>query len=113
MTRMALSVRSTWLPAISLAFILAAPAAGAQQSTPATPRRQSSATTDTAVYPDMPGSGTRDSEQSRMLREMSRDRNKLRQKEIVEDTNHLMDLVRQLKDAVDKSNKDQLSLSVV
>ncbi|HVU00085.1 MAG TPA: hypothetical protein VHE33_21480, partial [Acidobacteriaceae bacterium] len=47
------------------------------------------------------------------LREMSRDRNKLRQKEIVEDTNHLMDLVRQLKDAVDKSNKDQLSLSVV
>jgi hypothetical protein len=44
---------------------------------------------------------------------MSRDRNVLRQKEIIEDTNHLMDLVKQLKDAVDKSSKDQLSLSVV
>jgi hypothetical protein len=113
MTRMAIPVRSTWLPAISLAFILTAPAAGAQQSTPVTPRHQSSATTDTTVYPDVAGPGSHDPEQSRMLREMSRDRNNLRQKEIVEDTNHLMDLVRQLKDAVDKSNKDQLSLSVV
>ena len=55
----------------------------------------------------------RDPDQNRMLKDMSRERNELRQKQIVEDTNQLLDLARQLKDAVDKSTKDQLSLSVV
>jgi selenocysteine lyase/cysteine desulfurase len=48
-----------------------------------------------------------------MLKDMSRERNNLRQKQIVDETNHLLDLAKQLKDAVDKSSKDQLSLSVV
>lgn len=48
-----------------------------------------------------------------MLREMAKQREVLRQKEIVDDTNHLLDLAKQLKDAVDKSSRDQLSLDVV
>ncbi len=113
MTRTANSIRSTWLPAVFLALIIAAPAASGQQSTPVTRRQPSTTSTDTTLYSDLAGTPSRDPEQSRMLREMSRDRNLQRQKEIIEDTNHLMDLVKQLKDAVDKSSKDQLSLSVV
>jgi hypothetical protein len=58
-------------------------------------------------------SGPRDPDQARMLKDMSKERNALRQKQIVEDTEHLLDLAKQLKDAVDKSSKDQLSLEVV
>jgi hypothetical protein len=54
-----------------------------------------------------------DAAQSRMVKSMAEQRNALRQKEIVEDSQHLLDLARQLKDAVDKSSKDQLSLDVV
>jgi len=48
-----------------------------------------------------------------MLRNMARERNELRQKAIVDDTTRLLALAQQLKTAVDKSSKDQLSLSVV
>jgi len=48
-----------------------------------------------------------------MMKDMSRERNAIRQKQIVDDTAQLLDLAKQLKDAVDKSSKDQLSLSVV
>ena len=44
---------------------------------------------------------------------MAEQRNAIRQKQIIDDTQHLLDLARQLKDAVDKSSKDQLSLDVV
>jgi HPt (histidine-containing phosphotransfer) domain-containing protein len=54
-----------------------------------------------------------DTDQVRMMKDMSRQRNVLRQKQIVEDTDQLLDLAKQLKDAVDKSSKDELSLSVV
>ena len=57
--------------------------------------------------------GPADPNQAHMLREMAKQREVLRQKEIVEDTNHLLDLAKQLKDAVDKSSRDQLSLDVV
>ena len=57
--------------------------------------------------------GPADPNQAHMMREMAKQREVLRQKEIVEDTNHLLDLARQLKDAVDKSSRDQLSLDVV
>jgi hypothetical protein len=113
MTHMATSIRSTRLPAIFLAFAFAALAAGAQQSTTVSPARQAGATTDPGLYGDVAGPVSHDPEQTRMMREMSHDRSVMRQKEIIEDTNHLMDLVKQLKDAVDKSSKDQLSLSVV
>ena len=113
MTRIAISIRDTRLPAIFLVFVFGALAAGAQQSTTTPARHPSSTTADSILYGDPANAPARNPEQTRMLHEMSRDRNNLRQKEIVEDTNHLMDLVKQLKDAVDKSNKDQLSLDVV
>jgi hypothetical protein len=48
-----------------------------------------------------------------MTEKMLRDRNVMRQKEIVDETNQLLDLAQKLKDAVDKTSKDQLSLDVV
>jgi len=57
-----------------------------------------------------PPPGTGD---THMLHDMEKERSVMRQKEIIADTNRLLDLARQLKTAVDKSNKDQLSLSVV
>jgi len=48
-----------------------------------------------------------------MAAKMSKERNADRQKTIVSETNQLLDLAKQLKDAVDKSDKDQLSLQVV
>lgn len=48
-----------------------------------------------------------------MMHDMIRARNEERQKEIVDDTQHLLDLARQLQDDVAKSNKNELSLSVV
>ncbi len=59
------------------------------------------------------GANPHDPEQARMLKDMGKERNALRQKEIIDDTEHLLDLAKQLKDAVDKSSKDQLSLAVV
>lgn len=54
-----------------------------------------------------------DPNQVHMLHAMAKERSVLRQKEIVDDTNQLLDLAKQLKAAVDKSSKDQLSLDVV
>jgi HPt (histidine-containing phosphotransfer) domain-containing protein len=51
--------------------------------------------------------------QVHLLHTMEKERNSMRQQQIVDDTNQLLDLAKQLKDAVDKSSKDQLSLSVV
>jgi hypothetical protein len=95
-----------------LAAAFAFPAAHAQQTTePLTPPRLGNATS------DAPGFGNttnpRDPDQARMMKDMGRERNAIRQKQIVDDTQHLLDLAKQLKDAVDKSSKDQLSLSVV
>ncbi|HTW48849.1 MAG TPA: hypothetical protein VMD92_12925 [Acidobacteriaceae bacterium] len=54
-----------------------------------------------------------DPNQAHMLRTMEKERNTLRQQQIVDETNQLLDLAKQLKAAVDKSSKDQLSLAVV
>jgi len=107
MTRTATSIWSARLLSLILALAFTALASHAQQ--PAPPTRQPSISADGAGLEANP----RDPEQAHMMREMSKDRNNLRQKEIVDDTNQLSDLVKQLKDAVDKSSKDQLSLSVV
>lgn len=40
-------------------------------------------------------------------------RNNQRQQDIVNDTNKLFDLAQQLRTEVEKSNKDQLSISVI
>lgn len=49
----------------------------------------------------------------RLVLKMARERNVQRQKQLVDDANKLLDLARKLKTEVDKSDKDQLSLSVV
>ena len=91
------------------AMVFGASAVCAQQSTPITRNPGSTIGNDASGFNNNP----RDPEQARMLKDMSRERNEIRQKQIVEDTNQLLDLAKQLKDAVDKSTKDQLSLSVV
>jgi erythromycin esterase-like protein len=48
-----------------------------------------------------------------MTAELAKSRNKQRQQQLVADTVKLLDLATQLKDDVDKSNKDTLSLEVV
>ncbi|HUB17638.1 MAG TPA: hypothetical protein VL990_03325 [Acidobacteriaceae bacterium] len=111
MTRIVFPTRSTRLVTLILAGALASLAAHSQQTQPTPTLRPPNVSTDASGFSN--NDGPHDPEQARMLHEMSHDRNVLRQKEIVQDTNQLMDLVRQLKDAVDKSNKDELSLSVV
>jgi hypothetical protein len=54
-----------------------------------------------------------DAVQEKMLREMARERNVDRQKQLVADTDKLLALAKQLKAEMDKSNKDQLSIDVV
>lgn len=54
-----------------------------------------------------------DPNQAHMFRAMAKQRNAIRQHKIVNDTNQLLDLAKQLKDAVDKSDQDQLSLNVI
>lgn len=49
----------------------------------------------------------------RMMRNMAHERDAQRQKAIIDDTNQLLDLAQQLKTAVDKTEKDRLSLSVI
>lgn len=49
----------------------------------------------------------------RMTQQMALKRNSERQQQIVADTAHLLQLAQQLNDEVSKSNKDQLSVSVV
>jgi hypothetical protein len=91
--------------AIFLAAICAVPAHG--QTPPVT------------TYPTMPGPPppfgdlSSDKDAGAMATKMARERNVIRQKSIVDETNQLLDLAKQLKDAVDKSDKDQLSLNVV
>ena len=71
------------------------------------------ASNNTSSPPLFGNSAPADPSQSHMIREMAKERSVLRQKEIVNETNQLLDLAKQLKDAVDKSSKDQLSMNVV
>jgi hypothetical protein len=61
-------------------------------------------------FPNGPGA---DPAREHMMHGMVRARNEERQKEIIDDTQHLLDLAKQLQDDVAKSNKNELSLSVV
>jgi hypothetical protein len=68
--------------------------------------------------PVMPGANNPNApEQDPTLRhmneQMSIKRNSQRQQEIVSDTAHLLELAQRLNDAVSKSNKNELSLTVV
>lgn len=95
---------------ILLAAAFAFPAAHAQEQQPTVPVTPPHIGSDAS---GLDNGNPRDPDQVRMMKDMSRERNALRQKQIVADTNQLLDLAKQLKDAVDKSSKDQLSLEVV
>lgn len=112
MTHLATLVRKIRPFAVILAAVSVACLSVHAQATPTThvdPTASPTYPTDSAGFPTAP----HDPEQARMMKDMGRQRNVLRQKEIIDDTEHLLDLAKQLKDAVDKSSKDQLSLSVV
>jgi hypothetical protein len=97
-------------------FFVAAASSAAAQSHPAptTPVIVPDPTTNSNSSPPLFGnSAPADSSQAHMMREMAKERSVLRQKEIVDETNQLLDLAKQLKDAVDKTDRDQLSLNVV
>lgn len=97
--------RPCWILFLALATV-ALPARAQQSSGPPTPVSPDR-------LPDIGNTPPPGSADSHMLHDMAKERNLMRQKEIVDDTNRLLDLAKQLKAAVDKSNKDQLSLSVV
>jgi hypothetical protein len=111
MINVAQLTRNSRLIPIALLAALALPAARAQQQTvPAAPTSPQHNGVDASGFGDP---SPRDPDQARMMKDMTRERNAIRQKQIVDETAQLLDLAKQLKDAVDKSSKDQLSLSVV
>jgi hypothetical protein len=97
-----------------LAIVCAALSAHGQSRVPSSPTPTPAPGSDIGAPPPLFASpNPTDPNQVHMLHAMAKERNTIRQKEIIDDTNHLLDLARQLKDAVNKSDKDQLSLSVV
>jgi hypothetical protein len=100
---------------IALAVALLAPLAAPAQKVPTAPSMPASTADDSGPNSDSPFANANpiDAGRAHMLRTMTLQRNKIRQKEIVDDTQQLLDLAKQLQDAVSKSNKDELSLSVV
>ncbi|MFY9746082.1 MAG: hypothetical protein WA891_00130 [Acidobacteriaceae bacterium] len=110
MINVALLTRNSRLILIALLAAFALPGARAQQTVPAAPTSPQHNGVDASGFGDP---SPRDPDQARMMKDMTRERNAIRQKQIVDDTAQLLDLAKQLKDAVDKSSKDQLSLSVV
>jgi hypothetical protein len=60
-----------------------------------------------------PNAPEQDPAMHRMTEQMSIKRNAQRQQQIVSDTAHLLQLAQQLNDDVSKSNKNELSVSVV
>jgi hypothetical protein len=63
--------------------------------------------------PAIPSSGDADEDQQRLAREMVKKANQSRQALLKADTDKLLKLAVELKDSVDKSNADVLSLDVV
>jgi hypothetical protein len=95
---------------VATALLVPLAAHAQQQSSPTVPIQPPHMGADSSGFGN---TNPRDPEQARMLKDMGRERNAMRQKQIVDETNQLLDLANKLKDAVDKSSKDQLSLEVV
>jgi hypothetical protein len=94
----------------------AAPAARAQNAPPSLPPIESPSTSRNSVNANSPfstGPAAADPSREHMMHAMIRARNEERQKQIVSDSQQLLALAKELKEAVDKSNKDELSLDVV
>jgi hypothetical protein len=76
---------------------------------------QSSVPPNQVQQPTPPGepNDPRDPMQRQRLEKMEKARQTDRQKQLVRDTDKLLDLAKQLKEQVDKSDKDTLSIDVV
>lgn len=104
----ALRMRPGLILLFAAAFPLLTPSAPAQNASNSGP--SVSFSTGDSGFVDI---GAMDHAHMRMARAMIIERNQQRQKAIVDDTAQLLDLAQQLKAAVDKSDKDQLSLKVI
>lgn len=101
-----LRTRSLLIPLVLLFAVFCVPTTHAQtQPGPPNPTVPDASAPFGSAAPDKPD--------ALMTAKMVRERNEDRQKQIIDETNHLLDLAKQLKDAVDKSDKDQLSLQVL
>ncbi|HLJ76075.1 MAG TPA: hypothetical protein VKT75_01610 [Acidobacteriaceae bacterium] len=106
--------RSACLGSVLLALAASSAAAQSHAAPPIQPSGViPDASNNTSTAPAFGNSGPADPNQAHMMREMAKERGVLRQKEIVDETNQLLDLAKQLKEAVDKTGRDQLSLNVV
>lgn len=100
---------------VAALLVLSAPLAATAQKVPTSPSLQTSAGDTPVPSADSPfgNASPVDPARAHMIRNMTKERNEIRQKQIVDDTQQLVDLAKQLQDAVSRSNKDELSLSVV
>ena len=103
--------RLSLIPLAAALLLVSAPLAARAQNVPTPPSLGNSAS-DSSLNPEL-NNNAPDPSRAHMLRAMTRERNELRQKEIVDDTQQLVGLAKQLQAAVAKSNKNELSLEVV
>ncbi|HZZ39162.1 MAG TPA: hypothetical protein VFE06_08520 [Acidobacteriaceae bacterium] len=106
--RITLRMRAGWFLLFAAAFPFLTPSTHAQNAPDS--RASMTLSTDNPGFADVSGM---DPVRNRMIRNVVRERSALRQKAIVDDTAQLLDLAQRLKTAVDKSDKDQLSLKVI
>ena len=103
-------MRSGWILLFAAASTFLSPSTHAQNATSPHSTVDSSIATYDSGFVDTTGL---DPVKERMMRNMAVVRGEECQKAIVDDTNQLLDLAQQLKTAVDKTDKDRLSLSVI
>ncbi|MCL6462921.1 MAG: hypothetical protein QJR10_07480 [Bacillota bacterium] len=100
---------------LSLVLLAGGPVASPAQQQQQLPQIPAPASRPTS--PGQPGMAGDDSGPDplarRIMLEQAKKRNQQRQQDIVNDTNKLLQLAQQLKAEVDKTNQDQLSLSVI
>lgn len=101
------TLRARILFSAAAALLILPLCAHAQRSGPPVPVTPGIPGVDSTAAP-APDPGLR-----RMTGEMALKRNTQRQQQIVSDTAHLLQLAQKLNDEVSKSNKDELSVSVV
>ena len=106
----ALRLRPGWILLFAAALLCLTPSTRAQSGSNPGSALASSASASDSGFVDVSGM---DDVKAHMLHDMARQRNDLRQKAIEYDAAQLLQLAQQLKVAVDKSDKDQLSLKVL
>lgn len=110
-------MRKLVLAGIVSAALLGAPSLGSMhaQINQQTPLGQTSGSNNSRNLPSIDGRSSESGDPSAAIRQqqIARLQNNERQKRLVEDTDKLLKLATELKEDVDKSNKDQMSLEVI